>query len=54
MFLLQLVDEDTAPQSDPSPPDLPHVEEDSIVQGHHLSLNALRGAGGLGTISFTG
>lgn len=54
MMMLQLIDDDLTDSREPDPPDLPQPNTEVSDQEHHLSLNAMKGAGGVGTIGFTG
>lgn len=53
LLLLQL--EDAHPEEpDSEPPDITLNEPENAEPQHHLSLNAIRGASGVGTLRFTG
>lgn len=54
LMMLQLVDEEPESELDAEPPDIQPHTWGNTAQEHHLSLNAMRGSGGIGTISFSG
>ncbi|KOM58233.1 hypothetical protein LR48_Vigan11g126700 [Vigna angularis] len=54
MMLLQLIDDDLGDTREPDPPDLIQTDSELCNPEHHLSLNAMKGVGGVGTIGFTG
>jgi len=52
LMMLQLIDDDLVASLEPDSLDLSQPETNSGNMKHHLSFNAMKGAGGVGTIGF--